>query len=191
VEPSDVECGWQTIYFHNGDYTVYVRASDKGVNVTVDSMVVTVANYFTLSGTVTLGDGNPNLAGTIITAYPGGEQDTTDMSGEYSYQLGGGTQTIEISRPGYETVDTVFLMTEAHQWDATLMPGQFLCGDPNADERIDMLDILYLISYLYKGGPPPSPLAAGDVNTDGKADMLDILDLINYLYKGGPEPECL
>jgi hypothetical protein len=68
--------------------------------------------------------------------------------------------------------------------------GGYICGDANADQSADMLDILHLISYLYKGGPAPDPIEAADVNNDTNVDMLDILDLINYLYKGGPEPVC-
>jgi hypothetical protein len=66
----------------------------------------------------------------------------------------------------------------------------FICADVNADGSTDMLDILGLISYLYKSGSAPYPLQSGNVNNDGKIDMLDILYLIDYLYKGGPEPTC-
>jgi hypothetical protein len=190
IENSDVSSSWQTPNFRNGEYKIFVRASDLAANTAVDSMTVAVANFFNLGGTVTLGDGNPTLAGSIITAYPGGEQDTTDTSGEYSFDIGGGGRQIQISRPGYATVDTVFMMNQNHQLDVTLQPGEFLCGDPDCDGSRNMLDILYLISYLYKGGPPPSPIAAGDVNDDSRSDMLDILYLVNYLYKGGPEPVC-
>jgi hypothetical protein len=56
--------------------------------------------------------------------------------------------------------------------------------------EINMLDILYLIAYLYKSGPAlPEPDAA-DVDNSGSVDMLDILYLIAYLYKGGPAPDC-
>jgi hypothetical protein len=66
----------------------------------------------------------------------------------------------------------------------------YICGDADADNSVDMLDILFLISYLYKGGPAPEPTESADVNHDGSVNMLDILYSINYLYKGGPEPLC-
>jgi subtilisin family serine protease len=68
---------------------------------------------------------------------------------------------------------------------------EVLCGDADGDESINMLDVLYLIAYLYKGGPVPGSLDAADVNNDGSVDMLDILYLIAYLYKSGPAPVCL
>jgi hypothetical protein len=74
-------------------------------------------------------------------------------------------------------------------------PCDCLPGDATGDVKHDMLDILHLIAYLYKGGPPPGgppptpyTLCSGDADCDCKTDMLDILFLIAYLYKGGPAP---
>jgi len=64
------------------------------------------------------------------------------------------------------------------------------CGDTNGDGAINILDITYLINYLYRGGPAPDPLGKADVNSDGTVNILDITYLINYLYKGGPAPDC-
>lgn len=61
-------------------------------------------------------------------------------------------------------------------------------GDPNADGCIEMGDILFLSSYLFKNGPRPFPYSLGEVNADGVIDMGDILYLISYLYKGGSPP---
>jgi hypothetical protein len=66
----------------------------------------------------------------------------------------------------------------------------FLCGDVNGDESINMLDIIYLISFLYKNGPEPDPIQLADVNSDYSTNMLDILHMISFQYKGGPEPVC-
>ncbi|MEW5924283.1 MAG: FG-GAP-like repeat-containing protein [Candidatus Zixiibacteriota bacterium] len=60
-------------------------------------------------------------------------------------------------------------------------------GDANADGAINILDIVFLIKYLYKGGPAPDPYA-GDVDSNGAINLLDITYLINYLYRGGPPP---
>ncbi|PKK84949.1 MAG: hypothetical protein CVT49_01990 [candidate division Zixibacteria bacterium HGW-Zixibacteria-1] len=62
-------------------------------------------------------------------------------------------------------------------------------GDVNADGNINLGDILYLIQFLYNGGPEPLPMVlAGDVNTTGTVNMKDVTYLINFLYKGGPAP---
>jgi len=63
-------------------------------------------------------------------------------------------------------------------------------GEVTGDGVIDLGDLLYLISYLYKGGLAPCPMEAGDVNCDGVVDLGDVLYVISYLYKGGPPPAC-
>ncbi|MFH1335247.1 MAG: dockerin type I domain-containing protein [Candidatus Zixiibacteriota bacterium] len=50
--------------------------------------------------------------------------------------------------------------------------------------------MVFLINYLFKGGPTPIPLLAGDCNCDGNVDVGDVVYLINYLFKGGPPPSC-
>jgi hypothetical protein len=63
-------------------------------------------------------------------------------------------------------------------------------GDANGDGVIDLGDVVYLITYLYKSGPAPSPLLAGDANCSGAVELGDVVYLITYLYKGGPPPPC-
>jgi len=65
-----------------------------------------------------------------------------------------------------------------------------ICGDANGDGVIDLGDVLYIVSYLYKGGPAPDPLEAADCTCDGTIDLGDLLYLVTYLYKGGPAPDC-
>jgi len=66
----------------------------------------------------------------------------------------------------------------------------FLRGDANADGNIDLGDVVYLVNYLYKGGPAPVPLEAGNCDCDARIDVEDIIYLLNYLLKGGPVPSC-
>ena len=62
-------------------------------------------------------------------------------------------------------------------------------GDVNNDSKIDMADIIYLIYFLFMGGPPPVPVMdMGDANCDKKVSVADTVYLINYLFKGGPPP---
>jgi hypothetical protein len=63
-------------------------------------------------------------------------------------------------------------------------------GDCNGDGVTNVGDVVYLISYLYKGGPAPDPPEIGDVNCDGVVDIGDAVFLVNYLFKGGPPPCC-
>jgi hypothetical protein len=65
-----------------------------------------------------------------------------------------------------------------------------LWGDANGDREITILDVIYLIHYLFKGGASPIPLEAGDANCDGQVTISDVLFLIKYLFAGGPLPKC-
>ncbi|MBN2227469.1 MAG: thrombospondin type 3 repeat-containing protein [candidate division Zixibacteria bacterium] len=70
---------------------------------------------------------------------------------------------------------------------------EYTCGDPNDDDLVNLLDILYLVDYLYGTGPAPYPvMEAGDANADGAVNLLDILYLIDFLYgtPAGPAPLC-
>ncbi|MCP4706097.1 MAG: hypothetical protein GY865_15975 [candidate division Zixibacteria bacterium] len=77
-----------------------------------------------------------------------------------------------------------------------ITPNQFItitetiCGNVNEDQDVDILDIVYLINFKYKAGPPAIPEYAADVNSDENIDILDIVHLINYKYKGGTAPQC-
>jgi hypothetical protein len=65
---------------------------------------------------------------------------------------------------------------------------EYLRGDANSDKKTTVSDVIYLINYLFKGGPAPDPVYLGDVNCDGKTTVTDVVYLINYLFKGGPAP---
>jgi hypothetical protein len=64
------------------------------------------------------------------------------------------------------------------------------CGDANADGKITVSDVVYLVNYLFKGGPAAKPYEAGEANCDGRTTVSDVVYLVNYLFKGGPLPIC-
>ena len=70
-------------------------------------------------------------------------------------------------------------------------PVSLIRGDPNGDSTITVSDVIYIINYLFKSGPPLAVcFKSGDVNCDGKVTVSDVIYLINYLFKGGPPPTC-
>jgi len=74
----------------------------------------------------------------------------------------------------------------------TIIGGECDCepGEVNETPPINILDIVALINYKYKGGAAPAPYALcnGDPNCDCVVNILDIVLLINYKYKGGTAP---
>ncbi|MEW5924103.1 MAG: FG-GAP-like repeat-containing protein [Candidatus Zixiibacteriota bacterium] len=67
----------------------------------------------------------------------------------------------------------------------------YLNGDADGSWTINLLDVTFLINYLYKGGPSPEPLNSGDANCNLTVNILDVTYLINYLYKSGSAPCAL
>ena len=63
-------------------------------------------------------------------------------------------------------------------------------GDANGDGNVSVSDVVYIINYLFKGGPAPDPLLSSDVDCNGNVNVSDVIYLINYLFKGGPPPGC-
>jgi hypothetical protein len=67
---------------------------------------------------------------------------------------------------------------------------EVLRGDVNRDGVVDGSDVVYLINYLFIGGPAPDPLELGDANCDGVVNSGDVVYLVNYLFIAGPPPQC-
>ncbi len=65
---------------------------------------------------------------------------------------------------------------------------RYAAGDANTDGVIDIGDAIYLLNYLFRGGPRPSPFEAGETNRARGIDLGDVLYLVNYLFRGGPRP---
>ena len=102
-------------------------------------------------------------------------------------------QTAEISLDAYSTYDILIagpvLDFEPSHVNGSIML-EFVCGDASYDGIVNLLDITYLINYLYRGGPEPIPYNSGNVNDDATINILDVTYLINYLYRSGAAPNC-
>ncbi|MCB2229182.1 S8 family serine peptidase [bacterium] len=68
----------------------------------------------------------------------------------------------------------------------------YVCGDVNqSNQAPDLSDLIYLVNYLFLGGPAPTNPSAADVNCDGGVDLSDVITLVNYLFLGSGELCCL
>jgi len=62
-------------------------------------------------------------------------------------------------------------------------------GDADASSAVDIDDVVYLIAYIFSGGPAPSPaVCCGDADASGGVDIDDVVYLIAYIFSGGPAP---
>jgi len=66
----------------------------------------------------------------------------------------------------------------------------YICGNANGDGSVNVGDAVFVINYVFRGGPAPTPLGAGDANCDGKVNVGDAVYLVNYVFRGGPAPCC-
>ena len=65
-------------------------------------------------------------------------------------------------------------------------------GDINHDgaELIDIADLVFVVDYMFTGGPPPPCPEEADVNGDGAelVDIADLVDLVDYMFSDGAVP---
>jgi len=69
---------------------------------------------------------------------------------------------------------------------------QYVAGDADGSGAVDIADAVFIISYIFSGGPAPEPLQLGDADCSGAMDITDSVYLITYIFSGGPAPseEC-
>lgn len=107
---------------------------------------------------------------------------------------GDGTFSASITAPESPGSDTITAAVtaggQAVDLNQSAVLNYFLCGDANGSLSVNLLDVTFLINYLYKDGTAPDPVEAADANGSGNINLLDVNYLINYLYKEGPEPIC-
>jgi len=94
---------------------------------------------------------------------------------------------------GQMSITTNDPLNPAYLLPVTVTIQDFICGDADGNGEGPLVtDLVFLVDYIFKGGPPPPVLAAGDANgLDG--DLINVADLsylVDYLFKGGPPPIC-
>jgi hypothetical protein len=89
---------------------------------------------------------------------------------------------------------TYYLMVDTWSMSTRLNPffihveAYFRCGDTDGNDVVSISDVVYLLRYIFAGGPAPSPIASGDVNSSGGVSISDAVYLINYIFAGGAAP---
>lgn len=60
--------------------------------------------------------------------------------------------------------------------------------DYDPGDATNIVDLTFLVNYLFGGGAPPPSEAEADVNADGAVNIVDVTYLVAYLFGGGPAP---
>jgi len=62
-------------------------------------------------------------------------------------------------------------------------------GDADNSGSVNIADAVYIISFMFKGGPYPQPdFLTGDADCDADVSLADAVYIVNYIFNGGPEP---
>jgi hypothetical protein len=64
-------------------------------------------------------------------------------------------------------------------------------GNINSDpfDTVDISDLVFLVSYMFQGGPPPACPEEADINGSGTGpDITDLVYLVGYMFQSGPPP---
>jgi hypothetical protein len=64
------------------------------------------------------------------------------------------------------------------------------CGDIWTDNRVTVGDAVFLVNYLFRGGPAPGVMDHADVDGSGLIDLADAIYLVNFLFREGPGLLC-
>ena len=83
---------------------------------------------------------------------------------------------LEIEYPhGYNTYKV-----RKHDWEFNV---PMLVGDPNLDETVNILDVLYIINYIFDDDSIKDifNLYKIDINKDYEMDVLDIVEMVNII----------
>ncbi|NMC44346.1 MAG: PKD domain-containing protein [candidate division Zixibacteria bacterium] len=76
-------------------------------------------------------------------------------------------------------------------WSASAAIDLKPAGDANDDGIVNIGDAVYIITYVFRGGPAPAVLDSADGNCDGKVNVGDAVFLVTYIFRSGPPPGCL
>lgn len=61
-------------------------------------------------------------------------------------------------------------------------------GDADGSGTVTISDVVYLINYIFGGGPAPNPIESGDADCSGAVTISDVVYLINYIFAGTAAP---
>ena len=73
--------------------------------------------------------------------------------------------------------------------DAMVRIQGHIAGDVNLDGSANIIDLTFLVDYIFRGGPEPILTETSDVDAScNKANIVDLTYFVDYVFRGGPSP---
>lgn len=67
----------------------------------------------------------------------------------------------------------------------------FICADIDGDgSEPNIADLVYLVDYMFNGGPVPPVLEAANIDGLDNINIADLVYIVDYMFNGGPPPVC-
>jgi len=66
--------------------------------------------------------------------------------------------------------------------------GQGICGDVDGSGTVNVVDMIYLIEWIIRDGPPPFDTVDANADLCNGVDVSDLAYIMNYVFVGGPPP---
>ncbi len=74
--------------------------------------------------------------------------------------------------------------------DRTEVP-PYVPGDLDLTGGVDIADLVFMVDYMFNGGPPPYIMNTIDVNGSCTGpNIADLVHFVDYFFQGGPAPVC-
>jgi hypothetical protein len=123
---------------------------------------------------------------TVADLYTGMTFDAVDLSSDNTYSYVFALVTTNSGLP-----NLILQVEAAETWTSIVCGPICFPGDANGDWSVNVADAVYIINYVFKGGPPPPRWdpCNGDANCDCECNVGDAVHIINYVFKGG-QPPC-
>ncbi len=178
-----------------GSYTAYFKASDGKGGLDTDSVKIQVT---ATTHTDTLTDTSYPVAETVLAcelvqwvylsslAAQTDSHSITSDSGLFNSGIMHAGDTFSYQFTNNGTFD-YHCLVHAGETGAVKV-GINKRGDANGSGTINLADIIYVVNFVFKGGPAPNPTCLGDANNNNTVNLQDIVFLVNFIFKGGPAP---
>ena len=104
----------------------------------------------------------------------------------------GSTQTLIDS--GAFVNSTATIIEDVVAADSLLLCDNSVClncvrGDTNNDNNFNILDLTFLVDFIFRGGSKPACSEEADINNDAiPSNILDLTFIVDFIFRGGQTP---